>query len=260
MLPLVAPAQAMHGIGPKMEKMGPPSEHVLLIHRAEQYWVDSRRPLASLVFILPPLVTYEVGVLWLGVHPNGADAFLRRLLEMIGFGQHFLLPGLIVGILLGWHYLTRSSWRLSGGILSAMVVESIALGLCVRLIALLQNSIVAIGAVAKVKEAVGTAVGYLGAGIYEELLFRLILLSLLAWAFRHAGMSQRMSMIAAALLSSLLFAAAHHVGPYGEWPIQWSHFLFRTVAGMFFSVVYVYRGFGIAAGSHAAYDIMVGVL
>ncbi len=63
----------------------------------------------------------------------------------------------------------------------------------------------------------------------------------------------------AVVLSSLLFAAAHHVGPYGERPILWSRFVFRTLAGVFFSVVYVYRGFGIAAGSHAAYDIMVGV-
>ena len=60
------------------------------------------------------------------------------------------------------------------------------------------------------------------------------------------------------LTSSLLFAAAHYVGPYGD-PLQWRSFLFRTLAGIFFAVVFLYRGFGIAAGSHAAYDILVGV-
>ena len=60
-------------------------------------------------------------------------------------------------------------------------------------------------------------------------------------------------------MNSLLFSAAHHVGPYGE-QFHWFAFIFRFLAGVFFSVVYVYRGFGIAAGSHAAYDIMVGVL
>ena len=119
-----------------MEKMETPAEHLSLLHRAERYWVESRRPLASLVFILPLLVIYEVGVLWFGVRPNGADDFMRRLLDMLGFGQHFLLPGLIVGILLGWHYLSRSPWRLSAGVLSAMAVESIVLGLCVRVIPL----------------------------------------------------------------------------------------------------------------------------
>ena len=76
----------------------------------------------------------------------------------------------------------------------------------------MQNALVALSIGEKIKEAVG----FLGAGIYEELLFRLILLSLLAWAFRRAGTTPRMSMILAVIFSSLLFAAAHYVGPYGE--------------------------------------------
>ena len=87
----------------------------------------------------------------------------------------------------------------------------------------------------------------------------MILLSLLAWLFRRGGASPQMSMVLAIAISSLLFSAAHHVGPYGEWPIRWPHFVFRTLAGVFFALVYVYRGFGIAAGSHAAYDILTGV-
>ena len=241
-----------------MGKMGTPSEHTPLGQLAERYWVQSRRPLASLVFIAPLLVTYEVGVLWLGVRPNGADDFMRRLLDLFGFGQHFLLPGLTVGILLGWHYLSRQSWHLSGGILSAMAVESILLGLCVRVIVFLQNSVAALGIGESMKNAFQTAVGYLGAGIYEELLFRLILLSLLIWAFRHAVASPRLGMILAVLLSSLLFSAAHHVGPCGL-PFSAFDFVFRILAGVFFSLVFVYRGFGIAAGSHAAYDILAGM-
>ncbi len=62
----------------------------------------------------------------------------------------------------------------------------------------------------------------------------------------------------AALATSVLFAAAHYVGASGE-PFRWFSFVFRFVAGMFFSVVFIYRGFGIAAGSHAAYDILVGL-
>jgi membrane protease YdiL (CAAX protease family) len=242
-----------------MEKMESPSQHISLLQRAEGYWTESRRPLPSLAFIAPLLVIYEVGVLWLGVRPNGADDFMRRLLGSFGFAWHFLLPGLTVAILLGWHYVSRQPWRVSGGVLSAMAVEAILLGLCVRAIVFFQNSL-ALTIGDSVKSALQNAVGYLGAGIYEELLFRLILLSLLAWTFRRAGATPRMSLVVAVLLSSLLFSVAHHVGPYGEWPIRWPRFLFRTIAGVFFSLVYVYRGFGIAAGSHAAYDILVGVL
>ena len=88
---LPAPAQAGRQRGSKMGKMANASEHAPLGQLAERYWVESRRPLASLVFIAPLLIVYEVGVLLLGVQ-NGADAFMRRLLDLLGFGQHFLLP------------------------------------------------------------------------------------------------------------------------------------------------------------------------
>jgi membrane protease YdiL (CAAX protease family) len=241
-----------------MEKMGTPAEHVPLAARAERYWVESRRPLASLVFIAPLLVIYEVGVLWLGVRPNGAHDLMQRFLDLFGFGQRvlpLLMPGLIVGILLGWHHLSHQPWRLSTRILPIMAIETIVLGACLRAMLFAQNTLIALA----IPEKLQNAIGYLGAGIYEELLFRLILLSLLIWLFRRGGASPRVGMIAAIALSSVLFSAAHHVGPYGEWPIQWSHLLFRTLAGVFFALVYIYRGFGIAASSHAAYDILVGV-
>jgi membrane protease YdiL (CAAX protease family) len=241
--------------------MGTPSEHVPLSRRAETYWVESRRPLASLVFVAPLLIAYEAGGLLLGAQ-TGADAFLRRLLELLGFGQHFLLPVLTVCILLVWHYLSREPWKLSGSIISAMAAESVMLGLCVWVIAVVQDAILptSIGAAYEAfKETFTRCVGYLGAGIYEELLFRLILMSLLAWAYRKAGVPPRWSMLLAVLGSSLLFAAAHYVGPYGEL-LQFRSFMFRTLAGIFFAVVFLYRGFGIAAGCHAAYDILRGVL
>jgi membrane protease YdiL (CAAX protease family) len=238
-----------------MRKMATPSEHTPLGQLAGRYWVESRRPLASLVFIAPLLIVYELGVLLLGVHQTGADAFLTRLLELLGFGQHFVLPLLTACILLVWHYLSREPWQLSGGIVSAMGVESLLLGLCLRIVSFVQNA-----AALSIGEDIKQSVGFLGVGIYEELLFRLILLSLLVWALRHFGAKPRASMIAAVIISSLLFAVAHHVGPYGEYPVLWSRFLFRTLAGGFFAVVFLYRGFGIAAGSHAAYDILASLM
>jgi membrane protease YdiL (CAAX protease family) len=233
--------------------MATSSEHISLGQRAERYWVESRRPLASLVFIAPLLIVYEIGVLLLGVQ-NGADVFMRRLLDGLGFGQHFLLPVLTTCILLGWHYLAREPWQLSGGILSGMAVESFLLGIVLRVVLLVQNTLVTLSIGERLKDTVG----FLGAGIYEELLFRLILLSLVAVALRRMGTTHRISMILAVIANSLLFAAAHHVGAGGE-SFDTYRFLFRFVAGVFFSILFVYRGFGITAGSHAAYDILVGV-
>jgi membrane protease YdiL (CAAX protease family) len=104
----------------------------------------------------------------------------------------------------------------------------------------------------------GNVVGFLGAGIYEELLFRLILLSGVLWMLKRAGAAPRLRLVGAILLTSLLFAAAHYVGPHGE-PLHWFSFLFRFLAGVFFAVLFVYRGFGIAAGAHAGYDVLAGL-
>ena len=89
------------------------------------YWSESRQPLASLIFVAPILLLYEVGVVVLGPQAirNGAEVWLRRLLEILDFGQYFLLPMLTVCILLGWHYTTRRPWRLSRGVLSGMAIE-----------------------------------------------------------------------------------------------------------------------------------------
>jgi hypothetical protein len=239
---------------------------------AEGYWTESRRPLASLVFIAPLLVTYEAGVLVLGPERvrNGADAWLRWLLEQFGFGQYFLLPVLVVFILLGWHYTTRQRWQLSGRIFYGMTGECLLLSVLLLLLsrlqgALLQGAASGPGLVAsagqfwqRVFRIVGDAVGFLGAGIYEELLFRLILLSLLIWGLRRLKVKPRASIVAGVLLDGLLFAAAHYVGSSG-YQLDFPSFLFRFLAGVFFSILFVYRGFGIAAGTHAAYDILAGL-
>jgi membrane protease YdiL (CAAX protease family) len=60
-------------------------------------------------------------------------------------------------------------------------------------------------------------------------------------------------------MSSLAFAAVHHLGPSGE-TYQGFVFLFRTLAGLYFAVLYQARGFGVAVGTHACYDILVGVV
>jgi membrane protease YdiL (CAAX protease family) len=241
-----------------MRKMATRSEHIPLGQRAETYWVQSRRPLASLVFLAPLLIAYEAGVLLLGAQvQTGTDVFMRWLLGSMGFGQHFLLPVLMVCVLLGWHHISRESWRLSGGIISGMAVECVLLGICLRVIVFLQHvafQVLREPAVANIGGVLKNLVGFLGAGIYEELLFRLILMSLVAWTMRRAGAKPRASMIVAILVNSVLFSAAHYVG--GGDVFHWFDFLFRFLAGVFFSLLFLFRGFGIAAGSHAAYDIL----
>jgi membrane protease YdiL (CAAX protease family) len=102
-------------------------------------------------------------------------------------------------------------------------------------------------------------IGFCGAGLYEEVLFRLLLLPLLIWVFRRLGCGNVAAAILGLLASSLLFSAAHYVGPLGD-TFQLYSFTFRALAGMFFAILFVVRGFGIAAGTHAVYDVLVGLL
>jgi membrane protease YdiL (CAAX protease family) len=73
------------------------------------------------------------------------------------------------------------------------------------------------------------------------------------------GGSLRQRNLGAVVLTSLLFSAAHYLGPQGD-RLELFSFVFRFVAGGFFALLFVYRGFGIAAGTHALYDIFVGLL
>ncbi|MCX7428214.1 MAG: CPBP family intramembrane metalloprotease [Planctomycetia bacterium] len=230
---------------------------------ADGYWRQSRRPLVSLVFITPLLVVYEIGILALGTDAmrNGVDVWLRTLLEWIGFGQYFLLPVLTVCILLGWQYASRERWRVSAGVLYGMAVECVLLAIFLRVILQLQSVLLEItpaGAGLSLSGMLDGPVMFLGAGIYEELLFRLILLTATIGAMRYCGMKRGLAVVAAVLTTSLLFSVAHYVGPYGE-AFKMFGFLFRFVAGIFFCVLFVNRGFGIAAGTHAGYDILVGL-
>jgi membrane protease YdiL (CAAX protease family) len=113
-------------------------------------------------------------------------------------------------------------------------------------------------------------IGYLGAGIYEELLFRLMLLPATIAAFRYMQMTPKASMIAGVIVSSILFSLAHyrmefrfllwHVSMTHGYSFEWFSFVFRFSAGVFFSLLFLFRGFGIAAGSHAIYDILAVLL
>jgi hypothetical protein len=71
-------------------------------------------------------------------------------------------------------------------------------------------------------------------------------------------------------LTSVVFSAAHyrfemdlfgwHLALRHGDPFGWYSFLFRCSAGALFGAVFVQRGFGIAAGSHAVYDLMVALV
>src|SRR5262249_8158612 len=100
---------------------------------------------------------------------------------------------------------------------------------------------------------------FVGAGIYEEVLFRMGLFAGLRWLLKHVGLPPLAPSLLAATVSAVAFAAAHHIGPQGE-KLDAFVFLFRTLAGVYFAFVFQLRGFGIVVGAHVGYDVLVGAL
>lgn len=227
----------------------------------DTYWRLSRTPLTSLVFTLPLVLAYEGGVLCLGRGSprNGADVWLRQGLDLLGFGSYFLLPVLTVLGLLAWHHIEHDRWRFSPAVLGGMAVESLLWAGVLVGLARLQHRLWPLGIVDGLTGVFARFVGYCGAGLYEEVLFRLILLPLVIWVFEQVGFSTLLACIWSVILTSLLFSAAHYVGPLGD-SFELYSFTFRTLAGIFFATLFVVRGFGVAAGAHAVYDMLVGLL
>lgn len=246
----------------------------LIIGRPPSYWAATRRPFPSLLLVAPLIMAYEGGVLYLGgTSPagvrTGADSWMRSALRAVGTGDHWLLPLLLVVILLSWQVVSFRGWRFSPGILAGMVVESFVWAVALLGISRLidvgfsyleqaRPTLLAVDA-AGGHPSIASLVGYIGAGVYEETLFRLILVPVLFTTLRLVQVPQVLASSLAVTGSALLFALAHHAGNPAE-QFTWFAFVFRWMAGVFFAWVFVLRGFGIAVGTHTMYDILVGLI
>lgn len=248
-------------------------------HTAESYWPATKHPWACVLFVLPLLLTYEIGLYITGCPPeelrNGADAWLRAGLDAIGLSSIYGAPCLLIFVLLIWGFIRREGLpNDTVGVWVGMVAESAAYALLLmglsqgmwhvllradgmlgqpnQRIAFLQVS-------AEPGPMWGQIVSFLGAGIYEEALFRLLIFAGLVRLFSWADMRSAFNIALSALASALLFAGAHHLGPNGD-PFSVYIFAFRTFAGLYFAILYQARGFGIAVGAHAGYDVLVGLI
>jgi hypothetical protein len=233
-----------------------------------EYLALSRTPRYSVLFALPLLLLYEF-LAWVmaaeGVR-NGADVLLKWLFVGLG-GQRGLLVFEILLLGVGGWIVARD-WRRAGGrlqpgVFAGMLAESAVLALLVGLVVGRLTSVLLRGL------AIGPLDGFdlpsqlmlsLGAGIYEELLFRVILVgALAALGSRGFGWTRRASGVFACVVGALIFSAFHYVGAYGDaW--QLGSFTFRAIAGLVFSALYLTRGFGITAWTHALYDVYVTLL
>ena len=232
--------------------------------------------------------------------------WLQKLLEWIGFGGKLAWvapPLVVVAILLGLQLASKKRWFFGVRDVFPMAVECILLAVPLIVLSLFLNSPArrggdvawAGGDVVRVQgeaepgalgpvgvlSASGSEAGSvepggrslltnivtgIGAGIYEELVFRLILICLLMMLFQDVlRVSRKNSIVLSVLISAALFSAHHHIdflsGQLSSTdPFDLTRFAFRTMAGVYFAGLFAIRGFGITAGTHAFYDIIATII
>ena len=213
-------------------------------------------------------------------------------------------PIVVIVILVGLQIASRKQWYFCFGDYTPMILECVLLAVPLILLSLFFNSpsanpdnyaqinsadrpaVVSVAARAEVvvpEEAVAhlrasgpsgprehslltNIVTGVGAGIYEELVFRLILICALMVLFQDViGLSHQNAVVLSVLISAGLFSAHHHIvwvdGHLGRSaPFSWTEFGFRTIAGVYFAILFAIRGFGITAGTHAFYDIIATIV
>lgn len=235
------------------------------------YWSATRAPRYSLLFVLPLLLAYETLAFaishdaYAGVR-NGADVLLKSAFVWLGGRNGLLWFG---AVLLGaGAILVVRDFRRAGAIVPryflGMAAEAVGYALTLGTVtglltsALLRATPMAAGMAGAFDLPTQLMIS-LGAGIYEELLFRVILVSGLAALARHVlKLAPVPAGMLAAVIGALVFSAFHYIGPFGD-PLELGSFTFRTIAGLIFSGLYLTRGFGVTAWSHALYDIFLTI-
>jgi hypothetical protein len=241
------------------------------VPEARRYWQDSRSPRYSLLFAVPLLGLYEALVAILprsetrGIR-NGADVLLESFFSFIAGTHGPLLFGAVLVGVGGWLFVRDArvhGWRLRAWLFGAMFTEALilalALGLVVGVVTAQVLGATHLLAMVQVErfDIWTRLMVSLGAGLYEELLFRVLLVSGLFVLARDAlHWRPRVAGVFAAVVGALLFSAFHYVGPYGD-PFAISSFTFRAIAGLALSAIYLLRGFGIDAWTHALYDLLL---
>ena len=237
------------------------------------YITATTRPLNCLVFLLPILVVHQIGIIVYGAPSldgsrqiNAALGIFRAILSLFGSTVPLYLLGLIVVlILLIWHLAKGYPWKVRARTILGMAVESFLFAwpvwvLCNLIItgssAAASSEILMTPSTGQMNSLPSQAVLLIGAGIYEELLFRLTLIAIIALLLTKIGnLSKEYALLFAAIASAALFGVYHF--HFMRDAFDWPRFAFYFLGGVYFTGLYILRGFGITVGAHMLYNLIV---
>ena len=227
-----------------------------------QYLTVSKSPLYSFIFTLPLFLLYEVGIFLISSRDidqlrNGADVLMRQVLEsfgiygMYGFGGTFLI-GFLIAFIRQKKNLRTS--EIESRFLLIMFFESIVWA---NLLVIMMIKIPTFLSLSNEDHLIQQVVLAIGAGIYEEFVFRVLLISGLAILFGLIfNWGEFGKTFLSVIISSAIFSIFHFFGSYGD-TFSFPLFFVRFFAGIFLAMIYIFRGFGITAYAHSIYDLFV---
>jgi hypothetical protein len=248
---------------PRPKRARPATRGTLANHLAGR--VD---PLTSAILVFPLFIIYQLGIL-LSRGLNGVDFVTASLVQLCerDLGNYLVILSSMLVAYAAILLLLRQRDSFDPKAFLPVVAESAFYALSMGSIILFVmhrfvELVPGLSTSGQLSAALASGLSFLdivvisaGAGLHEELMFRLIGLGGLWWLL--AGMMpEKQAWIAALVISSLGFSLAHHIGPHGE-PFVFAAFVYRALAGVFFALVYQVRGFAVAVWTHALYDIYV---
>ncbi len=227
------------------------------------YWQQSKSPFYSLLFTLPMLIGYEVLIFSfnhsdiLGLR-NGADILFRQFFGMFNVYGFYLVGFLVLtALLVSYYFHSRQAGdrEFHFQFFIMMLLESILFALLMFVfVDKIGTCLLAVGGLPDTKESIVLA---LGAGVYEEFIFRVVLISGALFFLRDILKLHKVtSSIVAVIVASAIFSIFHYLGFLGD-VFEIKSFLIRFAAGIFLSILYVLRGYGITAYTHTIYDLLV---
>ena len=239
--------------------------------RFKAYVEATRSPLTGAALTLPLLCFYGLGSILMEEARNGVDivsvglSWLFASLGSEGWRPYALFYGALVLLNLGLIVWLKRRDRFDGRYFVPLIAEcavyAIATG---TLSSYLTRNLLDAMHLAVVPLSTGSGIGPVtglfvsaGAGLHEELVFRLIGIAGVARLWLGSDWRRQTGrLLVVTVISALVFSAVHHIVE----PFRFSAFLFRTFAGLVFAALFLGRGFAVAAWTHALYDVWVIVV
>ncbi len=229
------------------------------------YFDDSKDLFTSLILVLPLFILYQLGVLLTGGVRNGVD-FVSDFFWTLASGEllHYLGINLIILIAFGVAiFLLREKGKFDPKLWPVVIGESTLYALCLGSAVLFLMSSLGLDKLlaSGVKDfgIFSSFIMSIGAGLYEEIVFRLLLMGGLFWGISKVPKFPKIgAALISVVVSSLIFSAIHYVGNMAD-PFTLGSFSFRFFAGVILAVIFYVRGFAVAVYTHAIYDIIVMV-